>query len=237
MKICFEELVLLRFIAADPAREVGLESPRASSRLYSLDQNIYEVLMIDAMHVSANLLLAYAAYALGTASPGPSNLAVMATAMNAGRTPALFLALGVVSGSVFWGLLAAFGLSAVLATYSNALVGMKILGALYLLWLASKSARAAWSSSTTRTPVYGTSQTSHLSLYLRGAAMHLTNPKAIFVWLSIVSLALPKAAHTRDAILVVFGCGVIGLFVFCGYAVAFSTSAARRIYQSMRRPD
>lgn len=191
--------------------------------------------MFDAIHVSANLLLAYSAYAVGTASPGPSNLAIMAVAMNAGRKPALVLALGVVSGSVFWGLLAAFGLSAVLATYSSALIAMKILGGLYLLWLAAKSARSAMSSDSVLTSAHSSTQTSYVRIYMRGAAMHLTNPKAIFVWLSIVSLALPAAAQARDALLIVLGCAVLGLLVFCGYALAFSTPLARRVYLYLRR--
>ena len=65
---------------------------------------------------SANVLLAYSAYFVGTASPGPSNLAIMGIAMNAGRRAALVFALGVISGSFFWALLASLGLSAVLAT-------------------------------------------------------------------------------------------------------------------------
>jgi threonine/homoserine/homoserine lactone efflux protein len=194
-----------------------------------------ELPMIDAVDVSANLVLAYSTYALGTASPGPSNLAVMATAMNGGRKPALALALGVVSGSACWGLLAAFGLSAVLASYASALFAMKILGGLYLLWLAARSARAAWSVAAIPAPHADAAPTSYLRTYLRGAGLHLTNPKAIFVWLSIVSLALPAGAQTRDALPVVLGCAVLGLAVFCGYAIAFSTSGARRIYRSLRR--
>ena len=124
--------------------------------------------MFDSIHISANLLLAYSAYAVGTASPGPSNLAIMATAMNAGRKPALVLALGVVSGSVFWGLLAAFGLSAVLATYSSALVAMKILGGIYLLWLAAKSARAAMSKTSALTSVKSSIPTTYFRTFLRG---------------------------------------------------------------------
>lgn len=191
--------------------------------------------MVDTLHTSANMLLAYSVYVVGTASPGPSNLAVMATAMNSGRRPALVFALGVVSGSTFWGLLAAFGLSAVLATYSNALVAMKILGGIYLLWLAARSARSAWSTKASLTPAPYSAKASHYRTYLRGATMHLTNPKAIFVWLSIVSLALPPGAQAKDAMLVVLGCAMLGTLVFCGYAFAFSTAAARRVYQSMRR--
>lgn len=196
--------------------------------------------MAVAADISTSLLLAYSTYALGTASPGPSNLAVMAAAMNEGRRPALVLALGVVSGSVFWGLLAAFGLSAVLAAWSGALTAMKLLGGTYLLYLAARSATSALrpdgEEHLVRNSFAPLLKAGHYRrIYLRGAAMHLTNPKAIFVWLSIVSLALPVHPQTRDALLVVAGCGVLGLIVFCGYALLFSTTRARRIYQAMRR--
>lgn len=72
-------------------------------------------------------------------------------------------------------------------------------------------------------------------LYVRGLLLHLTNPKAILVWLSIVSLAIPAsggAAHTAP---VVLGCMAIGVCVFSSYAILFSTETARRVYGSIRR--
>lgn len=189
---------------------------------------------MESLVLSTNLALACSAYVVGTASPGPSNLAIMATAMQCGRRPALTLALGVVSGSVFWGLLVAFGLSALLAAWSGALVAMKILGGLYLLYLGIRSARAAMSSTALASRA-GVAAASALRLYLRGTAMHLTNPKAILVWLSMVSLALPPGARTSDALAVVLVCSVLGLVVFCGYAIAFSTERMRRTYRSLRR--
>jgi threonine efflux protein len=192
--------------------------------------------MVENSVLTANVLLAYSAYALGTASPGPSNLAVMATAMDAGRKPACVLALGVVSGSTVWGLLAAFGLSAAMSRYSQALVAVKILGGLYLLWLAFKSARSAMSAHRAAVmPEHRCVGESNAALFLRGAAMHLTNPKAIFVWLSIVALALPAGSGRRDALRVVAGCMPIGLSVFCGYALLFSTASARALYVRARR--
>ena len=183
--------------------------------------------------VTTNLVLAYSAYAIGVASPGPSNLAIMGTAMTAGRRPALLMALGVISGSLFWGFLAAFGLSALLAAYAGALVALKLLGGLYLLWLAFKSARSALRP---HADILLQGAADHgLRIYTRGALMHLTNPKAIFVWLSIVALAVPVGARTQDALLVVCGCVPIGAAIFCGYALAFSTAAARRGYLAVRR--
>jgi threonine/homoserine/homoserine lactone efflux protein len=74
-------------------------------------------------------------------------------------------------------------------------------------------------------------QSSYLQTYLRGAALHFTNPKAIFVWLSTVTLALPAKAAPGDTLVVIAGCWIIGCAVFGGYAIAFSTSWARAAYR------
>jgi threonine/homoserine/homoserine lactone efflux protein len=193
-------------------------------------------MFIEAPCMSPNLLLAYGLYALGTASPGPSNLAVMSTAVNHGRKPALLFALGVLAGSITWGLVAALGLSAVLARVSVTLVALKILGGLYLLWLALKSGRSAVSVGyDANYPVMAACDEAGIRVFLRGAGMHLSNPKAIFVWLSLVTLALPMGVQRSDALLVVAGCLPIGLAVFCGYALLFSTRVARLTYLRLRR--
>jgi threonine efflux protein len=190
--------------------------------------------MTASAFLSANVLLAYTAYFIGTASPGPSNLAIISLAMGSGRKAAFAFALGVMSGSFSWALLASLGLSAVLATYSQLLVAVRVVGGLYLLWLAWKSARSALTpqmplAHTTRTP------DSSQRLYVRGLLLHLTNPKAILVWLSIVSLAVPATGGTSHTAPVVLGCMGIGVFVFSSYAVLFSTGTARRAYGSIRR--
>lgn len=91
------------------------------------------------------ILLAYAAFLLGIASPGPNVLAVMGTSMGVGRKPGIALALGVAVGSFTWALFTAIGLSALLATYAAALIVIKVFGGLYLLWLAYKAFRSALS--------------------------------------------------------------------------------------------
>jgi threonine/homoserine/homoserine lactone efflux protein len=193
--------------------------------------------MTASTFLTADVLIAYSAYFVGTASPGPSNLAIMSLAMSAGRKSALTFALGVVSGSFFGALLASLGLSAVLASYSECLVAIKIAGGLYLLWLGFKSARSAFSAGAL--PANTVRQDEPLGrLYLRGLLLHLTNPKAILVWLSIVSLAMAPgggASHVSHTAPVVLGCMCIGVSVFSSYAVLFSTASARRVYVAIRR--
>ncbi|KMZ13897.1 L-lysine permease [Candidatus Burkholderia humilis] len=180
--------------------------------------------------LSANLLLAYSAYFVGTASPGPSNLAIMLIASISGRKAAFSFAAGVMSGSFFWAMLAALGLSAVLTAYSGFLVGVKICGGLYLLWLAFKSGRAALKSAM-RAASANTKDQSARKLYARGALLHLTNPKAILVWMSVAALGSSNANGT-SMLAVVAGCLCIGVCVFGGYAALFSMPSARRIMRA-----
>lgn len=181
---------------------------------------------------SANLLLAYAAYFVGAASPGPSNLAIMSIAANDGRKAALAFAAGVISGSMFWATVATVGISAALIAYSEFIVTLKIAGGLYLLWLAFKSGRAALSASLAASPKAGQS-TPLKALYTKGALLHLTNPKAVLVWVSIVALSSNGSGATHAA--VIPGCAVIGCLVFSGYAFLFSMESARRLYTRARR--
>jgi threonine/homoserine/homoserine lactone efflux protein len=181
---------------------------------------------------SANLLLAYTAYFVGTASPGPSNLAIMSIAAHRGRKAALAFAFGVISGSMFWATVAAVGVSAVLIAYSHFIVAIKMFGGAYLLWLAFKSGRTALASTSGLASSSGRTETLK-RLYLRGALLHLTNPKAVLVWVSIVALSSNGAGATHGA--VIPGCAVIGCVVFNSYALLFSMDSARRFYTRTRR--
>jgi len=185
--------------------------------------------------ISTDPLLAYGAFLIGCASPGPSVLAVMGMAMAQGRARALVLASGIVSGSLCWGLCAAFGLAALMQRYAAALLIVKLVGGLYLLWMASQAARKAIVGTRAHGRMAEDAAPGHAHLYARGAAMHLTNPKAIVVWLSVVSLALPPGAGASDALAFVASCVPISAAVFTGYALAFSTAAARRAYQAGER--
>ncbi|WP_321945475.1 LysE family translocator [Paraburkholderia sp. J10-1] len=183
-------------------------------------------------HFSTNLLLAYAAYFVGTASPGPSNLAIMSIAASHGRKAAVMFALGVISGSMIWATVATLGVSAALIAYSQFIIAVKIFGGLYLLWLAFKSGRSALATAAAsalnaeRTPTL-------TNVYSRGLMLHLTNPKAILVWVSIVALSSSSTGSAHSALIA--GCAAIGCLVFGGYAVLFSTDSARRMYVRTRR--
>lgn len=187
------------------------------------------------MEILLALLPVYAAYLLGTASPGPSNMAIMGVAMSQGRVPALMLAAGVISGSLFWAMLVATGLSTLLLAWAQAVTVIKIVGGLYLLWLAFKAARSASQSRPLNDGGPVAMPLSYRALYRRGLLLHLSNPKAIMVWMAIMSLGIHADASPWLLPMIVGGCALLGIVVFSSYALLFSTRVMSRGYQKCRR--
>ncbi len=180
--------------------------------------------------------LVYTAYVIAAASPGPSNMAIMSMAMRRGRTAALVLSAGVVTGSLFWGVLAATGISALLARYAEVLVVLKILGGVYLLYLAVRAARSALRPDGTGSPFpdHGTRSRSAL-LYRRGLLLHLTNPKSVLAWIALMTLGLGPGATGHTVAIILAGCATLSVTIFCGYALVFSTRPMVKLYRKARR--
>lgn len=181
------------------------------------------------------ILMAYSAFLLATASPGPNVLAIIGTSMGVGRRSGVALAAGVAAGSLGWAVLTVLGLSALLSATAAALVVIKIGGGLYLLWLASKAFRSAASShDIDAKPLAGGPRT-RAGYFMRGFTIQMTNPKALLAWIAIVSLGLQQQAPAWVGWAIVVGTSMLSLLVHLLYALAFSTPPMVRIYARSRR--
>lgn len=183
-------------------------------------------------HISA---LPFITYVLVTASPGPANMAIMSTAMNEGRRSSLAMVGGVITGSQFWGLSAAAGMSTLISLYPDATRLVGILGGLYFVWLAVKALRTAIRATSLRMAAE-TTPGPWFSYYLKGLGIHILNPKAILGWLSVIALGTEAGAGAFASFVIVFGCFILGLLIFGTYAVAFSTPVMIRAYARAKRP-
>ncbi|PPC78181.1 lysine transporter LysE [Pokkaliibacter plantistimulans] len=177
--------------------------------------------------------LAWAAYLLLIVSPGPSNMAIALLAMQRGRRQAAIFAAGVITGSFSWALLSAGGLANVLLEHDTLLLLLRYLGAAYLLWLSARATRSLWrGTDVASAPIMADAG---WRLYGRGLLMHLTNPKAGFGWLAILTLALPSLTAPSQLLVVLLGCALLAIGVFGGYALLFSRPQAQAAYQCWRR--
>lgn len=179
------------------------------------------------------LLLIWVGWVLAGGSPGPATLGIAGTAMREGRGQALAFATGILAGGAFWGVAAALGMGAVMLAHVWVFSLVKYAGAAYLLYLAVKSLRSAFSEKIIHegTVVGGT----RFAAFKKGALIHLTNPKAILSWGAVFSIILPPTATGTQIFGMFFFLYSGGILVFIGYAFLFSMPAAVRVYQASRR--
>lgn len=77
---------------------------------------------------------------ISAVTPGPNNLLLTSSGAHFGIRRSIPLCLGIILGMQTILLLSAFGVAALLLIYPALHMGLKILGCLYLLWLAWKTA-------------------------------------------------------------------------------------------------
>ena len=182
-----------------------------------------------------NLPLIMGASLIAMASPGPATLAIAATSMSHGRKYGMALAYGVTTGSFLWSLAAALGMGAVMAANVWLFEVMRYFGAGYLLFLALKSARSALTPTKTTQAVIEVQDSSLGKSYLKGLAIHLTNPKAILFIGSIYALGLPADATPTDLLTVVLLLGTQSALVCQLYAWIFASRPVVSGYRKTRR--
>jgi len=78
-----------------------------------------------------------------TITPGPDSVLVLRSSLRAGRHAGTRVAGGAASGSLFWGLCSAAGLTATMAASAAAFRAVQIAGAAYLIILGIRGWRAA----------------------------------------------------------------------------------------------
>jgi threonine/homoserine/homoserine lactone efflux protein len=189
---------------------------------------------LDSDTTVTSLALAYTAYLIATVSPGPANMAIVATALRDGRRAGLQLAAGVVLGSLTWGSLAALGLSALLLQYAGLTEVLRLAGGGYLLWLAFNALRRALQDAAAAPPPRAAGATG-LAYFSKGLAIHLTNPKSVFAWVAIIAIGVTPDSPAWTAFAIVGGCWLMGMVIFGGCALVFSTPRMADAYGRFRR--
>lgn len=184
---------------------------------------------------ASGILLSYAAFLLAIASPGPNVLAVMGTSMSVGRPSGMALAMGIACGSFTWAMLTAFGLSAIIASYAPALIGIKIAGGCYLLFLAFKAFRSAANKHALSANSLSGGKRTPFGYALRGYIIIMTNPKVALAWVAIIAIGLKDGAPMSVAAAIVLGTFIMSVIIHALYAIAFSTPRMVKLYSNARR--
>ncbi len=119
-----------------------------------------------------------AAVAVLVLSPGPTMLMCMTTALNQGKSSGLAAAAGSISAVLGVMTLSALGLGALLAASELAFTVVKVIGAVYLIWLGIKTFCSNAEAIDIKGAATNTGRRLH-SYYVRGLLVGSSNPKAI----------------------------------------------------------
>lgn len=139
------------------------------------------------MLLDPTLTAAYIVLAAALAfSPGPDVMFVVANGMRHKARGAIASALGIGAGSFLHAVLAAAGVSAVIAASPVAFDVMKVAGALYLAWLGLQAIRSFLRNSGTANLAQNIQEVSTRQVFLRGFLTNILNPKVIVFYLALL---------------------------------------------------
>lgn len=119
-----------------------------------------------------------------TASPGPDNLMVLSMGMSRGRRQGVVFGLGCALGCLSHTVLAAVGVSALVAASPLAFTALKVAGGLYLIWLGLQALRSTGGARVGAAEL--AAAPSLRTLFLKGVFANAINPKVVLFFLSFL---------------------------------------------------
>jgi threonine/homoserine/homoserine lactone efflux protein len=171
---------------------------------------------------------------IGAISPGPSFVLVARTAVAVSRSDGIAAALGMGLGGSIFAAAALLGLQVVLAAVPSLYLGLKIVGAAYLIYLAIRLWRGAAAPIAAADVAPGRIGSRRRSFAL-GLATQLSNPKTAMVYASIFTALLPADQPPWLAAIVLPCIFAIEAGWYAIVAVAFSSERPRRGYLRSKR--
>lgn len=157
--------------------------------------------------------------ALLALAPGPDNIFVLTQSALYGKRSGILITLGLCTGLVFHTCLVAFGVATIIQTTDWALSALKVIGALYLVYLAWQMLNSQTEELSGKDVVL-----SDTNLYLRGIVMNVTNPKVSIFFLAFLPQFASSnyGAITPQIILLGTIFGAVSLFIFSGISILAS---------------
>jgi threonine/homoserine/homoserine lactone efflux protein len=116
-------------------------------------------------------------------TPGPDMSLMLAKTMQGGRKAGMASMIGACAGCLVHSFAAALGLSAIIAASATLFTAMKIIGALYLLYLAYDAIRHG---SALRVDSQAGTPPSTVATFWMGVGTNITNPKVVLFFLTFL---------------------------------------------------
>jgi threonine efflux protein len=190
-------------------------------------------------------------YLVALVSPGPNFFMITQLSLAGRRRLGAASALGVGTGSTIWATLAMLGFAAVLQKIDWVYNGIRVAGALYLIYFGFKLLRAGVKrtkgmSGTPGDPADTAPGLSdlpsaddagaYLRAWRRGLITCITNPKSCAFWTSVFATMMPTHAPLWFCGTVLATISLMSAGWYGSVALMFATERTQRGYRKLRRP-
>ncbi len=162
------------------------------------------------------------------ASPGPAFLVMIRTTLNAGRTAGIALGCGLGTVAALWTLMALLGLDTVFKIFPWAYTTVKIIGAIYLLYIAFKMWRSA-------NDVLETETKASKHAFFQGILINLLNPKSVLFAAAVLVVIFPKGMTFAENTTVVLNHLIVEWIFYTAMAIGMSTKTVSTFYMRLKK--
>jgi threonine/homoserine/homoserine lactone efflux protein len=179
----------------------------------------------------ANILLFIAAATVIAVSPGPGIFYVAARTLSGGRSDGLASSFGTGLGGLVHVVAGALGVSAIVMASAEAFTVLKLVGAIYLVWLGIRTLREA------RAPLLldAVAATRPAQAFREGVVVEALNPKTAAFFLAFVPQFVDPAQGSIAAQFVMLGVISVTLNTLADVIVVYLAGSVRK--GGLRRPD
>jgi len=175
------------------------------------------------------IILVYIAFLAALLTPGANIMFLFEKSISDGSRGCVAAAIGLALGSLTWSTVSTVTVFASYAMSTTLSAVLGILGGLYLISLGFRRARAGLhvDLSASENPSSGFVKT-----VVSGYLIMVTNPKALFAWIGIVSALSVSRAIPADYVAVVIGTFILAFSAHALIGLLFSSAAMLSAYKN-----
>jgi amino acid exporter len=188
-----------------------------------------------AMTPTHSVLLTIGLFGLTFLSPGPNLLIVVQSSLASGRAAGVAAGFGVAAGDAIYAALGLFGMAALIAQSGDLFAVVKIVGGLYLLWLAWKMMKGGDAVAIENGNDSARSGLPPAKLFVRGLVTDLANPQTVLFFASIFAVTLTATTPAWAKALSWLGIVAVSATWRCLLSFAFSRRRVRAFYARSQR--
>ncbi len=149
-------------------------------------------------------------------SPGPGVVMTLTNSLRYGMRGTFGGILGIAIGALVVAAISATSLGVILATSALAFTVLKLLGAAYLVYLGIR----LWRAPAVRFAEQPAHEASFLRRFFEGVSLQLTNPKAIFFFLSVFPQFIDRESnYAAQFVVLVLTYSSLVVVIHCSYAL------------------